>query len=745
MKRVAYKKSVLVLALTALLFLALALFGFGMNEDKKVFAAQSDYVLDAKQLSFEGKVDAAKKDTDNLLSAGKDNYIIQTHVDKTNPSVKLLASGYADQIYGGDNDALRIEIRLMFNRWPDMGYGGFSSDATYIAFSIYSSSDTGFENPIVTSTQYDSLGNFVRTFQVAPESVSNYRGKLQDFVLRVESDATYWTSAIIVDYVKIVFTQKDILYAGETLANVNPENITDENVTWTEAEGYSDTYIDAANYGGLYAYVDNPAFVPLRKEKFPNAKCVLESDGTETLLLKNVVFALNVGKISLDGYEQFMMDILLTDKRAMGNHTLYLYGGNVEKFVDANGNPVGYVAKVTVESYEQGFHNKFIVEGEDLQKLAGKDGLVSTLYVLYHGNTLDTATEIVGLRNGSQIWINKIQFLQAGETETPTIGTKRNAYDLSDLLPVGESVNIVNKAANAGDVMSNAALADKSIDELSFTVNLDSGENIAFLFYANGRKAVNEYAEGGILFSLSNEKVEISAHRNGAETKSVSITPVHAFSGGKAVKIECIPYYMNSVEAGFYCTIWVGGEKLVADYFSADDLELGNTFHMCYMAQDKDFSVAVGAAKTEGVTSAKDLMNVQIRAEKIVYSLDKTDIPLALYWYNTGFDQLSEVDCEGEIAWVNQEVKRVQFTENGEVKVKFSVTNAFGTFESEVLTVACEDVVTQQNEKIVENIYENGWFIALHFLPIVALGAVFVVFAIKKGKSAKKSEEVSIK
>ena len=52
MTRVAYKKSVLVLALTALLFLALALFGFGMNADKKVFAAQSDYVLDAKQLSM---------------------------------------------------------------------------------------------------------------------------------------------------------------------------------------------------------------------------------------------------------------------------------------------------------------------------------------------------------------------------------------------------------------------------------------------------------------------------------------------------------------------------------------------------------------------------------------------------------------------------------------------------------------------------------------------------------------------
>mgnify|MGYP003298789146 CR=1 FL=1 len=166
---------------------------------------------------------------------------------------------------------------------------------------------------------------------------------------------------------------------------------------------------------------------------------------------------------------------------------------------------------------------------------------------------------------------------------------------------------------------------------------------------------------------------------------------------------------------------------------------------MCYTAQDKDFSVTIGVGETEDVISAKDLMNVQIRAEKIIYSLDKTDVPLSLYWYNTGFDQLSEVECEGEIAWVNQEVKRVQFTKNGEVKIKFSVTNAFGTFESEVLTLVCEDVATVQNEKIVENVYENGWFIALHFLPIVALGAVFGFFAIKKAKSAKKSEKGSKK
>ena len=373
MKRVVYKKSVLVLALTALLFLALALFGLGGNTIDKAYAAQSDYVLDANQLAIDGNPAAiAKKDTANNLGDGADNLIIETGVSKAAPSVKIKASGYSDAIYGGDNDALRVEVKLLFNRWQDLGYGGFSSDATYISLKIYNSTDTKFENPLACSVQYGRqeengaieqdkvMGNFIRTFQLAPEKVCNYRGKLTDFVVRVESDASSWSSAIIIDYVKIVFTQKSELMGGETIVGVNPENVADENVIWTEAEGYAGTYIDPLNYGGFYAYVDSAAMVKLKKENFPSVECQADENGANALLLKNAVFALNVGKIAPEDYQQFIMDILLTDKRAKGNHTLYLYGGNPEKFVDESGNPVNYATMVTVESYEQGYHNKFV-------------------------------------------------------------------------------------------------------------------------------------------------------------------------------------------------------------------------------------------------------------------------------------------------------------------------------------------------------------------------------------------------
>lgn len=746
MKRLLNKKIVLILPLMALLIISLLCFAFSIS--RNVYAAMSELVLDANVLSFDGRPEIVPK-LDNgvvsLFNKGTDNFIIETHVNKANPSVKLKASYYSDKIYGGDNDAVSVEVRLLFNKWPQDGEGGgFSDDATRVSLAIYNSVDIEFENPIAVSEVYktteDFIGNFVRTLRLSPEKVCNNRGKLQDFVLRVDSDATSWSSAIIIDYVKIVFDTRDagdseILLAGNCITGNNPENITDTNVVWTKAEGYSDTYLDLSSYGGFYAYVEDPALVELRKEKFPNAECVEESDGTETLLLKNAVFAFDVGNVSADDYKQFLMDVLLSDKRGKGNHTLYLYGTNPNKFVDENGNPVGYVAKITVKNYEQGFRNKFLLEEEDVKKLAGDDGIISHIYVLYHGNTLDTAEKTVGLRNGSQIWVNKIQFLIEDDVEVPTIGTEYDKYDISDVFPVGESVSILNKTVNnIGDVVSNAVVKNKRIGELSFDLRMESGDNICLLFNAKGGKQVNEYLEGGILFYFSEEKIEISSHKGGEETTTVSFVTEGAFIDRTSVKIKCIPYCLNSVDAGFYCVVQLNGNEVLSGYFNKDNLDFGSAIHLCYQVKDKDFSVEMFSSKTDDITSAKKLMRVEIKAEGIRNSYDKTDIPLVLSWYNTGFDVISEVNCDGKIASVNQEAKRIVFNDNGEVKLSYSITNVFGTFESNETSLICEDVVKAQG---AENIYKSVWFIALCCVPVASFCIVCVVLAIKKTKSTK--------
>ena len=182
MKSLVKKKSVIAYALTGLLTLSLSLLSLNVNAEKTAFAnaEQNYYVMDADQLSFEGKVDLPQKDSMNLFMSGTDNTMIQTSVSKSSPSVKLIASAYGDRIYGGDNDAIKVEVKLLFNRWE--GEGMFSQDASFITLNAYNSADTSFENPIATLEEYGVLGNFVRTVQFAPEEICNSRGKLQDIV-----------------------------------------------------------------------------------------------------------------------------------------------------------------------------------------------------------------------------------------------------------------------------------------------------------------------------------------------------------------------------------------------------------------------------------------------------------------------------------------------------------------------------------------------------------------------------------
>ena len=737
MKRLLTKKTVFIYVLTALLLLSLSFFALGIGATEKAYAI-NDVLLDAGGLQFEGTTSAILKvDEFNYFESGTDNWILETQVNKASPSVKVVAGGYPDRIYGGNNDAVRVEIRLLFNRHSIL----VSEDATFVALKVYNSDDTAFENPIASAESYENNKNFIRTLRVSPDKICNDDGELASFVLRVYSDATSWASSVIIDYVKIVFSaddvsEKAVLFAGDCVTVENPENVADSNVLWMTAEAFSHTYTDGTSYGGLYAYVDNPAVVSMHNSKFPTVECVSELDGTETLLLKNAVFALNVGDLTADDYDQFVMDILLSDKRKQGDHTLYLYGSNPERFVDSNGNPTGYAAKITVKNYEQGFHNRFILEGKDeVAKLAGNDGIISYIYVLYHGNTLDTAEETVGLRNGSQIWINKVQFLPEVDVIAPVIESEYDKYDISDVFPVGKSVNIKNKASATGDVVSNAILSDKLVGELSFVLKMTSGDNLCLLFNATGAKKVNEYLNGGILFYLSDGKIEISASINGEETKSLSVIPaVGTFSVDTAVKTECIPYYVNDVEAGFYCAVWIDGVEVVSGYFNNDYLVLGTALHLCYEAKNTDFSVKIGSAKTEGIKSAAELMQVKLDSAEILYSLDKTDIPLVLSWYNTGFDTIAALKCDSDAASLNQDAKRVSFSENGTANVSYSITNVFGTFNSNNLSLTCGDVIDSQND---DGFYGSALFIALCIMPIAICGAVIAILAVKKSKSAK--------
>ena len=157
MKRLLTKKTVFIYVLTALLLLSLSFFALGIGATEKAYAI-NDVLLDAGGLQFEGTTSAILKvDEFNYFESGTDNWILETQVNKASPSVKVVAGGYPDRIYGGNNDAVRVEIRLLFNRHSIL----VSEDATFVALKVYNSDDTAFENPIASAESYENNKNFI--------------------------------------------------------------------------------------------------------------------------------------------------------------------------------------------------------------------------------------------------------------------------------------------------------------------------------------------------------------------------------------------------------------------------------------------------------------------------------------------------------------------------------------------------------------------------------------------------------
>ena len=75
------------------------------------------------------------------------------------------------------------------------------------------------------------------------------------------------------------------------------------------------------------------------------------------------------------------------------------------------------------------------------------------------------------------------------------------------------------------------------------------------------------------------------------------------------------------------------------------------------------------------------------KGETGVLQADKERVSLQQKYYSIGAESISELNMKGDAAKLNQENLRLEFQKEGTVELQYSVTNIFGTFESNVLKV----------------------------------------------------------
>ena len=617
-----------------------------------------------------------------------------------------------------------VELRLCVGNWTD-GNGT-------IEITGYALSDTEFANPLESITT--GWGNVVTTLTLNAANLADGDGNITGFVFVKKNALDTASGMVFADYVKLNVKEPEIpaetlrLQAGDLVdgTTTNPRAIVDENVTWTALVNHGSAYEP-------YGYVEHPAFKTYNAEKFPGFEFI-DNDGTanDVLKAKNVVQTLNLGNVKAANFARLEITYMFTDW-LYGSHEFYIYGEKTTAFTDSEGNPTGYAAKMIV----QGPSTKFTFKIDDVSALADGSGKIQYIYLMY-----GTEIEDKGFWNGTQLWVNEVNLIIPEDMPNPVVSEDVASKDVSELMPVGSDGVTFGLTSNGkqsgeegyGAYSEKVSLKTAAADEITFnftpTYGADGNFSVYFLLKA---KSDSDYSKGGLVFWFSDSNILIGNGTKNDYAKMLKADyPEGAFASGKAtkIKISAIPYYLEGVREGYYLALYVGDAETPAlDIYVADgDSELGEYTKIVMQDLGKDYSVKISSASATP-TAAADVMKVTVATTSGKTTFDKPRAGLTLSHFAIDGETVSELKIDGDATY-NAETKTLNFNSEGTVKVSFTVTNAFGTFTSNELTLTYDDGVENKTEE------KSGCGSSINGIGISALvlAAGAVIIAVKRRK-----------
>lgn len=309
-----------------------------------------------------------------------------------------------------------VELKVCIGNW---------TEGNTIVTTGYALSDTEFVKPLCSITTTGKC-NKVDTLTFEAADLADEDGKISGFVIKKSNSVEGATGQIFADYVRINLSEKAEtlrLQAGNLVCAANPRSIQDDNVTWAALVDHGKPY-------DPYGYVEHPAFKTYSKEKFPDFE-LIDEEGTnsDALICKNVVQALNIGPVKASNFARLEITFMFTDW-LYGAHEFYVYGEKTTAFTDAEGNPTGYVAKMTAQGPSTKF--TFKIDNEKLAELADASGKIQYVYIMY-GKEIDNQ----GVWNGAQLWVNEVNLIIPEDMPNPVVSEEYTSKDVSELLPIG--------------------------------------------------------------------------------------------------------------------------------------------------------------------------------------------------------------------------------------------------------------------------------------------------------------------
>ena len=132
---------------------------------------------------------------------------------------------------------------------------------------------------------------------------------------------------------------------------------------------------------------------------------------------------------------------------------------------------------------------------------------------------------------------------------------------------------------------------------------------------------------------------------------------------------------------------------MVEIYLGIEDLTTGVYTNICTQDLGGNYSVTYGSA-SDTPKSASEVMNVKIATKSGNTTFKNPRAALDLTYFEVEGATVSDLVISGN-ATFDKETGFLTFGKKGTVKVKYTVTNAFGTFESNELTLTYDDGKTE--------------------------------------------------
>ena len=587
-----------------------------------------------------------------------------------------------------------LDLRICVGNWT----GGTTT------VTGYNMNDTEFASPAgLTQTP---MGNSEAILTLDTSVLADEDGMVQGVVLRRTESEPAANGQIFFDYTRFYTPEDDYsskyFEAGDIIANDNPAGIEDGSVVWVPFRQHPTYdpygYVGSVALGTLSTTVGIPQADGSEIGTLPGYE-TYENGAYTAVRADKVVWALNVGALKAENYSQLEMTLYFTDW-CLGTHQFYVYGSGTTAFSDGEGNPAGYAGSFTVSNPSQ----RYTVRIDNASALGDVYGEINYIYIVWWGNTADTAGNIAGTYDGTQLWLNEVNLLIEEDVERPVASEEFIESDISDLLPVGEGITFENLTKSeeegwvSGGYDPKASVSLGAFDVAEFTVTPTYTTNFSFYLLFKAPGAGDTYDSNGIVLWIAGDNTLIGAASNGSYATVDQVKaedyPEGVFASGSTTKVrmEMIPGYLDGMQSGYFVAVYLNDaeEAFLEAYIANGSVSTGSYLNIVFQDLGEDYTVEIGSA-AETPTSADEVMGLSLSTNsgETTFVNPRARINLSYLAVEGG---TAEVIVDGAGSY-NAETGFLTFDEEGEVTLTLTVTNAFGTFTSQPLTLTYDDGV----------------------------------------------------